>query len=128
MNKLKENTNQNKLAQNNTIQVVNVVESVINSIKNNFPENANYSINISNNKTVIKINDGVKGAVVTYEENGNFQRQEKVQYIKTTPDERLKQVEQLMGKKTQSEIASYLMVSQKTISNDIKKIKKNKKS
>lgn len=128
MNKLKENTNQNKLAQNNTIQVVNVVKSVINSIKNNFPENAKCSINISNNKTVIKINDGVKGAVVTYEENGNFQRQEKVQYIKTTPDERLKQVEQLMGKKTQTEIASYLMVSQKTISNDIKKIKKNKKS
>ncbi|RTI79031.1 hypothetical protein C3I09_09180 [Campylobacter jejuni] len=32
------------------------------------------------------------------------------------------------GKKTQAEIASYLMVSQKTISNDIKKIKKNKKS
>ncbi|EGK8097809.1 hypothetical protein L8U98_07305 [Campylobacter sp. RKI_CA19_01128] len=128
MNKLKENTNQNKLVQNKTIQAVDVVESVINSIKNNFPENANCSINISNNKTVIKINDGVKGAVVTYEENGNFQRQEKVQYIKTTPDERLKQVEQLMGKKTQTEIASCLMVSQKTISNDIKKIKKIKKN
>lgn len=128
MNKLKENTNQNKLAQNKTIQVVNVIESVINSIKNNFPENVNCSINMSNNKTVIKINDGVKGAIVTYEENGNFQRQENVQYIKTTRDERLKQVEQLMGKKTQAEIASYLMVSQKTISNDIKKIKKDKKS
>ncbi|MBZ7942841.1 hypothetical protein [Campylobacter molothri] len=83
---------------------------------------------MSNNKTVIKINDGVKGAVVTYEENGNFQRQENVQYIKTTPDEGLQQVEQLIRKKTQAEIASYLIVSQKTISNDIKKIKKNKKS
>lgn len=63
---------------------------------------------MSNNKTVIKINDGVKGAVVTYEENGNFQRQENVQYIKTTPDEGLQQVEQLIRKKTQAEIASYL--------------------
>lgn len=128
MNKLKENTNQKKLVQNNIIQVINVVENVINSIKNNFSENVNCSINMSNNKTVIKINDGVKGAIVTYEENGNFQRQENVQYIKTTPDERLQQVEQLIGKKTQAEIASYLIVSQKTISNDIKKIKKNKKS
>ncbi len=128
MNKLKENTNQNKLVQNNTKRAVDIVENVINTIKDNFHENANYNITMNNNKTVIKINDGIKGVVVTYEENGNFQRQESVQYIKTTPDERLQQVEQLMGKKTQAEIASYLMVSQKTISNDIKKIKKNKKS
>lgn len=128
MNKLKKNTNQNKLVQNNTKRAVDIVENVINTIKDNFHENANYNITMNNNKTVIKINDGIKGVVVTYEENGNFQRQESVQYIKTTPDERLQQVEQLMGKKTQAEIASYLMVSQKTISNDIKKIKKNKKS
>nr|WP_314471242.1 hypothetical protein [uncultured Campylobacter sp.] len=101
--------------------------SIIEQIKHQIVDAKSCDIKITNGKTIIKVDNGKVGCVVTHQNLGSFETQEVSKCTKTDANDRIGIVKALYKEgKTQTEIARLLMVSQKTISIDLKKINENK--
>ena len=101
--------------------------SIIEQIKHQIVDAKSCDIKITNGKTIIKGDNGKVGCVVTHQNLGSFETQEVSKCTKTDANDRIGIVKALYKEgKTQTEIARLLMVSQKTISIDLKKINENK--
>ena len=101
--------------------------SIIEQIKHQIVDAKSCDIKITNGKTIIKVDNGKVGCVVTHQNLGSFETREVSKYTKTDANDRIGIVKALYKEgKTQTEIARLLMVSQKTISIDLKKINENK--
>ena len=100
--------------------------SIIEQIKHQIVDAKSCDIKITNGKTIIKVDNGKVGCVVTHQNLGSFETQEVSKCTKTDANDRIGIVKALYKEgKTQTEIARLLMVSQKTISIDLKKINEN---
>ena len=115
----------NLVAQQSKLNTIKTLKALINAIEND--EISQYKIEQSSNgATNIIIDSADKPKLIinkNIELNG-YQSKTQVNVQKQKPDERRKIVEQLHAKgMTQAEIATHTMTSQKTISNDIEKIK-----
>ena len=101
--------------------------SIIEQIKHQIVDAKSCDIKITNGKTIIKVDNGKVGCVVTHQNLGSFETQEVSKCTKTDANDRIGIVKALYKEgKTKTEIARLLMVSQKTISIDLKKINENK--
>ena len=101
--------------------------SIIEQIKHQIVDAKSCDIKITNGKTIIKVDNGKVGCGVTHQNLGSFETQEVSKCTKTDANDRIGIVKALYKEgKTQTEIARLLMVSQKTISIDLKKINENK--
>ena len=101
--------------------------SIIEQIKHQIVDAKSCDIKITNGKTIVKVDNGKVGCVVTHQNLGSFETQEVSKCTKTDANDRIGIVKALYKEgKTQTEIARLLMVSQKTISIDLKKINENK--
>ena len=101
--------------------------SIIEQIKHQIVDAKSCDIKITNGKTIIKVDNGKVGCVVTHQNLGSFETQEVSKCTKTDANDRIGIVKALYKEgKTQTEIARLIMVSQKTISIDLKKINENK--
>ena len=120
------------------IQVNNVTsgnitaQNILNTLVSEIPSIStisNFDISRKNNKTTVKVDseDGNSRTIVTFERQRNFTQTTVTNSSKGTIQERRELVSNLRkAGKSQSEIASMTMVSQRTIANDLKIINSKK--
>lgn len=105
----------------------NPIKGALENILSNLDNISDYEIKQKNNKTTIKVDskDKTERKIITYEEQGANYNSTTITNVKEMSiEERRKLVKKLDSEgMSQSEIASKTMRSQKTISNDLNKIK-----
>ena len=122
-----------KVIQVNNVTSGNITaQNILNTLVSEIPSIStisNFDISRKNNKTTVKVDseDGNSRTIVTFERQRNFTQTTVTNSSKGTIQERRELVSNLRkAGKSQSEIASMTMVSQRTIANDLKIIKKKK--
>lgn len=115
---------------NKAIQDSNLtVQSILQPLLRNLNLETNFEVSKKDNKTIVKVdsNNGQARTIITVENQGPLNMATVSQITKPSVQERRKIVSTLHSEgKSQTEIANITMVSQKTISNDLKKIISNK--
>lgn len=115
---------------NKAIQDSNLtVQSILQPLLRNLNLETNFEVSKKDNKTIVKVdsNNGQARTIITVENQGPLNMANVSQITKPSVQERRKIVSTLHSEgKSQTEIANITMVSQKTISNDLKKIISNK--
>ncbi|WP_066349932.1 helix-turn-helix domain-containing protein [Aliarcobacter skirrowii] len=110
-----------KPIQNNSLTVENILKPLLSGLNSE----TNFEVSRRNNRTTIKVDsyDGLARTIITVENQGSLNMATVSQITKPSVQERRKIVSKLYDEgKSQTEIANIAMVSQKTISNDLKKI------
>ncbi|MCG3695465.1 hypothetical protein [Aliarcobacter butzleri] len=122
-----------KAIQANNVTSGNVTaQNILNTLVSEIPSIStisNFDISRKNNKTTVKVDseDGSSRTIVTFEKQRNFTQTTVTNSSKGTIQERRELVGNLRKEgKSQSEIASMTMVSQRTIANDLKIINSKK--
>lgn len=112
-----------EIQKSNTLNIVDTLKSIISNIE----QTSEYTVVKKNNKLTIKIDapDGKSRKIFSYEEIGpGVNSSTTINTTKTSIEDRRNTVCNLYKqRRTQTEIASMTMTSQKTISNDIQKLK-----
>ena len=122
-----------KVIQVNNVTSGNITaQNILNTLVSEIPSIStisNFDISRKNNKTTVKVDseDGNSRTIVTFERQRNFTQTTVTNSSKGTIQERRELVSNLRKEgKSQSEIASMTMVSQRTIANDLKIINSKK--
>ncbi|MDD2974950.1 MAG: hypothetical protein PHZ10_07605 [Aliarcobacter cryaerophilus] len=122
-----------KVIQVNNVTSGNITaQNILNTLVSEIPSIStisNFDISRKNNKTTVKVDseDGNSRTIVTFERQRNFTQTTVTNSSKGTIQERRELVSNLRkAGKSQSEIASMTMVSQRTIANDLKIINSKK--
>ena len=122
-----------KVIQVNNVTSGNITaQNILNTLVSEIPSIStisNFDISRKNNKTTVKVDseDGNSRTIVTIERQRNFTQTTVTNSSKGTIQERRELVSNLRkAGKSQSEIASMTMVSQRTIANDLKIINSKK--
>jgi len=119
----------NIIAQQSKTNTVNTLKALAKAIEND--EISQYKIEQNSNgitNIIIDSADKSERIINSQLELDGYKSLSQVKIKKQNPEERRKIVERLHGEgMTQSQIAMHTMTSQKTISNDIRTIKNNKK-
>ena len=115
-----------KVIQVNNVTSGNITaQNILNTLVSEIPSIStisNFDISRKNNKTTVKVDseDGNSRTIVTFERQRNFTQTTVTNSSKGTIQERRELVSNLRkAGKSQSEIASMTMVSQRTIANDV---------
>ena len=122
-----------KVIQVNNVTSGNITaQNILNTLVSEIPSIStisNFDISRKNNKTTVKVDseDGNSRTIVTFERQRNFTQTTVTNSSKGTIQERRELVSNLRkAGKSQSEIASMTMLSQRTIANDLKIINSKK--
>ena len=122
-----------KVIQVNNVTSGNITaQNILNTLVSEIPSIStisNFDISRKNNKTTVKVDseDGNSRTIVTFVRQRNFTQTTVTNSSKGTIQERRELVSNLRkAGKSQSEIASMTMVSQRTIANDLKIINSKK--
>lgn len=113
-----------KAIQNSNLTVQNILQPLL----ANLNLETNFEVSKKDNKTIVKVdsNNGQSRTIITVENQGPLNRTTVSQITKPSVQERRKIVSTLHAEgKSQTEIANITMVSQKTISNDLKRVTSN---
>ena len=113
-----------KAIQNSNLTVQNILQPLL----ANLNLETNFEVSKKDNKTIVKVdsNNGQSRTIITVEKQGPLNRTTVSQITKPSVQERRKIVSTLHAEgKSQTEIANITMVSQKTISNDLKRVTSN---
>ena len=122
--KITTNNNTNIINQNQLVN--NLLQALVSKVENGH----NVEFISKNNKTILKVDsiDSQSRTILTIEEQGTYNTSSMTNYKKVENISERRDLVKKLNKegKSQREIASITMVSQKTICNDLKAIRKNK--